>query len=156
MADKITIERTYPASAEEVWRLWTTKEGIEAWWPPEGFTAEVREIDLRPGGELHYTFTATGEPQIAFMQSAGLPLTTVAKKRFTAVEPHSRLAYDSLVDFVPGVPPYWQATTIDLEPEGEGVHVVMTMDRLHDDEWTQRLVAGRENELDNLARLAGA
>jgi hypothetical protein len=24
---------------------------------------------------------------------------------------------------------------------------------MHDDEWTQRLVMGRENELDNLARL---
>jgi hypothetical protein len=29
----------------------------------------------------------------------------------------------------------------------------MTMEPLHDDEWTQRLVAGRENELDNLAQV---
>jgi hypothetical protein len=28
----------------------------------------------------------------------------------------------------------------------------MTVDPMHDAEWTQRLVAGRENELDNLAR----
>ena len=27
----------------------------------------------------------------------------------------------------------------------------MTVERLHDEVWTQRLVAGRENELDNLA-----
>ena len=29
----------------------------------------------------------------------------------------------------------------------------MTVDAMHDDEWTQRLVMGRENELDNLGRL---
>ena len=29
----------------------------------------------------------------------------------------------------------------------------MTFDAMHDDEWTQRLVMGRENELDNLGRL---
>ena len=29
----------------------------------------------------------------------------------------------------------------------------MTMEPLHDEVWTQRLVTGRENELDNLARV---
>jgi uncharacterized protein YndB with AHSA1/START domain len=149
----LTLERTYPAPPEEIWRLWTTKEGIEAWWPPDGFGAEVQVLDLRPGGELRYTFTAVGEEQIRFMQSAGMPLTTAAEKRFTAVEPHRRLAYDSLVDFVPGMEPYWQQTTVELEPDGEGTRVTMTMDPLHDDEWTQRLLAGRANELDNLALL---
>jgi uncharacterized protein YndB with AHSA1/START domain len=27
---KITIERSYRASAEDLWDLWTTKEGIES------------------------------------------------------------------------------------------------------------------------------
>jgi len=31
--------------------------------------------------------------------------------------------------------------------------VVMTVDQMHDEVWTQRLVMGRENELDNLAKL---
>ncbi|MGH2936467.1 MAG: SRPBCC family protein [Gaiellaceae bacterium] len=149
----ITLERTYPAPPPEIWRMWTTKDGIEAWWPPEGFTAEVHELDLRPGGLLRYTFTATGEEQIAFMQSVGMPLATTAEKRFTTVEPHRRLAYDSLVDFVPGMDAYWQATTVEIEPDGDGSHVVMTMDALHDEEWTQRLIAGRASELDNLAQL---
>ena len=28
---KIVIERTYEASIEDVWELWTTREGIESW-----------------------------------------------------------------------------------------------------------------------------
>jgi hypothetical protein len=29
----------------------------------------------------------------------------------------------------------------------------MTLDAMHDDEWTQRLVTGRENELDNFGKV---
>jgi len=149
----IRIERTYPTSAEEVWRLWTTSDGIESWWAPDGFTCDVRKLDLRPGGELVYTFTATGPDQVEFMKGAGLPLTTEARKTFTEVLPPQRIAYRSLIDFVPGVDPYQELTVVDLMPSGDGVAVVMTMEPLHDELWTQRLVTGRENELDNLAKV---
>jgi uncharacterized protein YndB with AHSA1/START domain len=149
----IAIERTYDAPAEEVWRLWTTPEGIEAWWPPDGFECTVHTLDLEPGGELLYTFTAVDPAQVEFMQQAGLPLSIDARKTFTEVVPTTRLAYRSVVDFVPGVEPYDQLTVVELEPADGGVRAVMQMEPLHDDEWTQRLVAGRENELDNLAKL---
>jgi len=153
MTDTIAIERTYPAPAAEVWRLWTTKDGIESWWAPDGFTVEVQKLELRPGGELLYTMTATAQPQIDFMQSVGMPLSTSSRKTFTEVVEGTRLAYDSLIDFVPGMPAYEHATVVDFAEIDDGVHVVMTVDPMHDEEWTQRLVAGRENELDNLAKL---
>lgn len=31
---KIVFERTYRARREELWELWTTKEGFESWWGP--------------------------------------------------------------------------------------------------------------------------
>ena len=44
---RITMERTYDAaSLDDVWDLWTTKDGIESWWGPEGFTVKVRTLDL--------------------------------------------------------------------------------------------------------------
>jgi len=148
----IRIERTYPTSAEEVWRLWTTSDGIESWWAPDGFKCEVRTLDLRPGGELVYAFTATGPEQVEFMKGAGMPLTTEARKTFTELTQPTRLAYRSLIDFVPGLDPYQELTIVDLTPSGDSVRVVMTMEPLHEDVWTQRLVMGRENELDNLAK----
>ena len=51
-------------------------EGIEAWWAPDGFSVEVSKLDLAPGGELHYSMTATAPPQVEFMQNAGMPLRT--------------------------------------------------------------------------------
>ena len=150
---KIRIERNYYASANEVWDLWTTREGIESWWAPDGFKVEVRKLDLRPGGELIYAMTATGPEQIEFMKGAGMPLTTESRKTFTELVPPKRIAYRSLADFIPGVKPYEFLTVVDLQSSADGVRAVMTVDAMHDDEWTQRLVMGRENELDNLAKV---
>jgi len=152
---EITLERTYAASVEDVWNLWTTKAGIESWWAPDGFSVEVRKLELEPGGELLYAMTATAPAQVEFMQGAGLQLTTESRKTYTEVVPGKRLAYMSLVDFVPGVEPYEFATTVDFHPCSEGVRTIETIEPMHDDEWTQRLVMGRANELDNLAKLIG-
>jgi len=149
----IRLSRTYPTSAARIWELWTTPAGIEAWWAPDGFRAEVRSLDLRPGGELVHALTATAPAQVEFMRTAGMPLTTESRKTFTEVDAPSRLAYRSLVDFVPDHDPYEASTTVELTDHGDHTEVVMTVEPLHDDVWTQRLVAGRENELDNLARL---
>jgi uncharacterized protein YndB with AHSA1/START domain len=147
-----TIEQTYHAVPETLWRLWTTADGIESWWAPDGFEVDVTTLELRPGGALVYSMTATGPEQVAFMESAGLPLTTESRKTFTEVVRPSRLAYQSLVDFVPGVEPYEFLTVVDLEATNEGTRVVMAVEAMHDETWTERLLAGRKNELENLAR----
>ena len=152
-SNTIGIERTYPTSAEEVWRLLTTEKEIESWWAPDGFKVEVRKLELRPGGELLYAMTATAPEQVEFMKNAGMPLTTESRKTFTELVRPRRIAYQSLIDFVPGVKPYQHLTVVDLNPNGDEVRVVMAMEPLHDEVWTQRLKLGRENELDNLARL---
>lgn len=105
MPEQHRIERTYPTTAENVWDLWTTPAGIESWWAPDGFTVEVEKLELERGGELVYTMTATALEQVEFMRNAGLPLTSTSRKRFTEVDRPQRLAYMSLVDFVPDTPP---------------------------------------------------
>ena len=153
MVEQHRLQRTYPTTAEEVWELWTTAPGIESWWAPDGFEVKVDELHLEPGGALVYTMTATAPDQVEFMRNAGMPLATQSRKRFTEIERPTRLAYSSLVDFVPGVDPYEFMTVVDLEPHGSGVVVTMTVDPLHDEVWTERLLAGRGNELDNLGRV---
>ena len=152
-SEPLILERTYDVPAEIVWELWTTAAGIESWWSPDGFATEVRELDPRPGGKLVHAMTATAPEQIEFLRGAGLPQTTVATKTFTEVVQPTRLAYSSLIDFVPDHEPYEHLTEVDLIPEGDGVRVVMTVEPMHDEVWTQRLLAGRGNELDNLAAL---
>lgn len=149
----ITLERIYQASIEEVWQLWTTREGIESWWGPEGFAVTVRRLDLRAGGELRYAMTAVAGPQVEFMKKAGMPLTTEAYITYTEVVAYRRLAYTQLADFIPGVEPYSVATILDLQATPRQVQMVLTLDAMHDELWTQRALMGRESELGKLAKL---
>lgn len=147
------LERTLPADPATIWKLWTTPDGIAQWWAPDGFSTTVDTLELNEGGELVYTMTATAPETIEFMRTAGMPLAAVSRKRFTRIDEPMTLAYQSLVDFVPDHDPYEFATDVELTPIDGGTRVVMTVEPLHDDVWTQRLLDGRNNELDNLERV---
>ena len=101
----ITLRRSLDVPPERIWNLWTTPEGIGAWWAPDGFQTTVDVLELHPGGALDYTMTATGPEQVAFMEQAGMPLSTPSHKEFTEVVEPTRLAYTSRIDFVPGHDP---------------------------------------------------
>jgi uncharacterized protein YndB with AHSA1/START domain len=150
---RITLERHYRATVEDVWALWTTKDGIESWWGPGGFTVTVHKLDLRPGGELLYAMTATDAPQVEFMKKAGMPLTQECRITFEEVVPRHRLAYVHLTDFIPGVEPYDVATIVELQKTADGVRMTLTFDPMHSDEWTERAVMGWNGELGKLAAL---
>jgi uncharacterized protein YndB with AHSA1/START domain len=153
---RITMERTFEATLDEVWELWTTKEGIESWWGPEGFTVEVRTLDLRPGGEMTYAMTATGAEQAAFMSRAGMPLTTEARLTYVEITPPRRLAYTHVTDFVPGVEAYDVATVVELHASGRAVRMVLTFDAMHDERWTEMAVKGWDSQLGKLAAALAA
>jgi len=150
---RITLERIYQASIEDVWDLWTTKEGIESWWGPDGFIVKVRKLDLRAGGELHYAMIASGPDPIEFMKKNGMPTTTESRITYNEVIPHRLLAYSHAMDFVPGVEPYDVDTRVELHATGKKVRMVLTFDAMHDDLWTQRAVQGWESELGKLDKL---
>lgn len=151
---QFTIQRTYAASPDRVWALWTTKAGIESWWGPEGFEVTVTALDLRPGGELDYVMTATGPGQVAFMQQAGMPLSTPCKVTYTEVAPPARLAYKTRTDFVPGIEPYDVTTVVEFQAlAGGGTKLIITADAMHDDVWTERARAGHESQMRKLDAL---
>jgi uncharacterized protein YndB with AHSA1/START domain len=151
MKKRVTLERIYRANVQDVWDLWTTKDGIESWWGPGGFAVTVRKLDLRPGGELLYAMTAIDPPQVEFMKKAGMPLTQELRITFTEVVTRRRLAYVHLADFIPGVEPYDVATVVEFHVTRDGVRMVLTFDAMHNDEWTQRATIGWEGELGKLA-----
>jgi uncharacterized protein YndB with AHSA1/START domain len=154
--DHFSIERTYAASISEVWDLWTTKDGIQSWWGPEGFEVTVTSIDLRPGGHLLYQMTATAPQMVSFMQSQGMPLSTECRVTYLEVSPPLRLAYSTLTDFIPGVAPYDVTTVVEFQQIQDGVKLTITSEVLHDDVWTERARAGHESQLRRLDALISA
>ena len=150
---RVTIERSFKAPIDEVWELWSTKDGIESWWGPPGFEVKVRALDVRRGGELLYAMTAVAQDQIDFLKKAGMPLTTESLVTYTEVVPLKRLAFTQMADFIPNVKPYALAMTVDFDTQQEGVRLVMTLDAMHDEYWTNMMVMGWESELGRLADL---
>jgi uncharacterized protein YndB with AHSA1/START domain len=150
---KITIERIFRGAVEDLWELWTTKEGLEAWWGPEGFETTVRRLDLRPGGGFEYEMTATGPEQVEAMRKANLPLTSRARGTYVEVTPRRRLAYRTVADFIPGVEPYEVGAVIDFHTAPEGVRLTVTEDVMHDEEWTRMSEMGMGSSLDRLAKV---
>src|SRR5215813_2910692 len=103
---KTVLERTYRARVEELWELWTTKEGFESWWGPEGFRVEVHKLEAREGGALEYDMIADAPDAIAAMRAMGQPLSHSTRGWYAEFAPFERLALKHLIDFVPGMEPY--------------------------------------------------
>ena len=53
-ASTFVISRTFNAPLERVWKAWTEPEQMAQWWGPKGFSADVKTLDLKPGGTFHY------------------------------------------------------------------------------------------------------
>lgn len=144
------IERSYRASVEELWALWTTKEGFESWWGPEGFRSEVHTIEARAGGLLRYTMIAVGAEQIAAMKQMGWAPSHEVRSHFGEVKRHQRLTLTNIIDFVPGVEAYESHIQVDFLPAGDSVRMVVTVEPMHDEEMTQRAVMGFNSQLTKL------
>lgn len=148
--ERITLERTLRAPVEKVWRLWTTKAGLETWWGPEGFVSVVNRVDVRVGGGFEIAMTAVQPDIVRYLESAGIPVTSYDRGDYAEVVLHARLVWTGMVDFVPGVAKYESHTWVELTPEGAGTRVVITLDAMHDAHWTKMKTMGWEQQLGKL------
>jgi uncharacterized protein YndB with AHSA1/START domain len=144
----VKLERSYNARVEDLWFLWTTKEGFESWWGPEGFRVEVKKLDCRNGGDLVYDMIADAPQQIAFMKAANMPLSHSTRGTYQAIEPLRRLELHHMIDFVPGVMPYEHVASAEFFQEAGGVaRMVITANPYSNAEWIERAIAGWTSQL---------
>lgn len=78
--DKFVINRTFEASREVVFAMWTDPAHVAKWLPPQGFTMELREADIRPGGHTFYLMT-NGEMKM------------YGRTNYLEIQPPERLVY---------------------------------------------------------------
>jgi len=153
---KVTLERTFRARVEELWGLWTTKEGFESWWGPEGFRVEVHALEPCVGGALHYDMIADTPEMIAVMKQMGRPTSHPSHARFVEISPHKRLAITHMIDFLPGVNPYEWTSVAEFFPLGEKVRMLITLDPMHDEEFAKMSTMGWTSQLRKLEKRFGA
>ena len=86
--DAIVIERTFNASVDLIWQMWTNPEHFKNWYGPKGFSVPVAEMDVRVGGK-HLICMASPDGSMK-MWTTG---------EYTEVVPNVRLVYtDSPAD----------------------------------------------------------
>lgn len=154
--NKVVIERIYRARIDDIWDLWTTKQGFESWWGPQGFRADVHVIDARVGGELRYDMVADTPDMIAAMKQMGRPASHPTNARFTVLRPRERLEITNLIDFLPGVSTYESVIAVDFVAQGDRVRMVVTLDPMHTEEFTKMQEQGFTSQLTKLDARFGA
>ncbi|GLS42119.1 SRPBCC family protein [Methylobacterium brachythecii] len=153
--ERVVVERTYPAAAEPLWELWTTKEGFESWWGPEGFRVDVHALEACAGGVLRYDMIADAPEAIAAMKHMGQPISHMTNGRFGAFEPHDRLSLIHIIDFVAGVAPYEVSIEVEFQPLGDLTRMVVTLEPHPDPHWTKMSTLGFQSQIGKLDRRFG-
>jgi uncharacterized protein YndB with AHSA1/START domain len=146
----VVIERTYRAEVEELWALWTTKEGFESWWGPEGFHVEVHVLEARVGGRLNYEMIAHAPEQVAALKTLGRPPSHGVHARFSELKSYERLVITNTIDFLPEVEAYETTIAVDFIQIGSNTRMVVTMKPMHNEEFTRMSKMGFTSQLTKL------
>ncbi len=85
-----------------------------------------------------------------------MPIATEARLTYTEVDPPRRLSYRHLADFIPGVEPYAVATEVEIAAMGGRVLMTLTIQAMHDEQWTDRALKGWETQLGKLTQVLAA
>lgn len=153
--EKVVVERTYRAAAEQLWALWATKDGFESWWGPKGFRVDVHALEARAGGALAYDMIADAPEAIAAMKQMGQPISHNTRGRFAEFKPHERLTLVHIIDFIAGVEPYETAIEVEFQPLGDLTRMVVTIEPHPDPHWTKMSTLGFQSQLTKLDRRFG-
>lgn len=148
----VIVERSYRARIEELWALWTTKEGFESWWGPEGFRVEVHQFEPWRGGAIFYDMIADAPDAIAAMKSMGQPISHSTRGHFTEFTPHERLTLVHVIDFIAGTEPYESTIEVVFSQSGDQARMVVTLHPHLDPHWTKMSVLGFTSQLKKLDR----
>ena len=86
---ELTIERTFDAPRELVWKAWTDAKLVQEWWGPRGVTNPTCEVDAKVGGKIHIVMLA-GE-ELGSMKGQEWPMTG----EFTEIDEPKKMVFTS-------------------------------------------------------------
>ena len=139
-APEYRTTRIVEATVEEVFEAWTDPAVLGRWFGPGDTTADIEQLDLRPGGG--YRFAMTG--------SEGGRL--VVGGTYREVEPPRRLAFSWRWE-EGGPDDIESVVTVELEPAGEATELTLTHGGFPDPEVAAPYGRGWDASLSNLDRL---
>ena len=85
----VRLTRTFDASRDLLWRMWTDPREFAAWYGPDGATVEALEYDVRPGGRRVVRMEVETPNGSMVMSFAGEFREVVEPERLTYTEAHA-------------------------------------------------------------------
>jgi hypothetical protein len=89
------------------------------------------------------------------MKRLGQPTKHETRGTFAEIKPKERLAITHVIDFLPGVEPYESTMAVEFFPAGASVRMVVTLDAMHDANFTEMQRTGFTSQLTKLDRRFG-
>lgn len=144
--------RTIAATPEQVFAAFTDGARLARWWGPAGFTNTFRDFGLeaREGGVLQYDMVADSPEMIAEMKRMGAPVSHPTRSTFVVVKPRTKLVLRNVINFLPGVETYESDITEELSADGDHVRMVVTLDPMHNEQFSQMQKEGFGSQLGKL------
>ncbi|MGA9371924.1 MAG: SRPBCC domain-containing protein, partial [Solirubrobacterales bacterium] len=139
----LSLERTFSAPREVVYRALTEPDEVAKWWGPKGFTSPSVDFDPQVGGSYRI---AMQPPDGELFHLSG---------EFREVGPPSRLGYTFRWD-PPNPDDRETVATLELEALGDETRVVLTHGEFSTEERLSLHEGGWTDSFDRLGQLFGS
>lgn len=126
---RLVIERTLPAPADLVWRMWTEPDHFAAWYGPDGVTIPSARMDVRVGGIRLLCMEMTTPDGTMQLWFTGEYLEVVENRRLVYTDSMSDEQGNVISPEQMGMPTDHPTTTevsVELEPVDGGTKMVLT------------------------------
>ena len=137
---KFEINKEFNISAERLYQAWTTEEDLRQWWHPMENTLKSMTNDLKPGGNVVYTFS-NNENQDVFTISGTYKEVEEVKKLVYTWNWQLPTATIQDSEFL---------LTIQFESNGNGSKLLVKQDNFANEEAIQPHREGWEKALNDL------
>jgi uncharacterized protein YndB with AHSA1/START domain len=121
-----TYERTFNASSDKVWRVWTDEDSMKHWWGPNGYTAPSIRNDVRVGGTYLW---AMRSPKGAMSWNTGVYQEVVPNTRMVSTSSFADETGQALPGSKAPVPGRWPdaiTVTVDFSESNGKTKVTVT------------------------------
>jgi uncharacterized protein YndB with AHSA1/START domain len=127
--DRMTIERTFPAPPETIWKLWTQPEHVASWYGPFGSAVPVADMDVRVGGARLLCMEVQTPQGPRRMWFTGTYLEVVVNRRLVytdaMADEHGNVLAPGEMGMQAGYPTVTEVR-VELEPVMSGTRMVLT------------------------------
>jgi uncharacterized protein YndB with AHSA1/START domain len=138
----LRLERTYDATAEEVFDAWTSPDVLRRWWvADQSWRTPVADVDLRPGGRYRLSME---DPASGAVHTVG--------GEYLEVERPVRLVYTWQWEVQPDETAHVSTVTVRFVGDGESTTVVLEHSGLESPESRDRHGHGWKACLESLER----